>query len=236
MVTETPCRTLLTTDTVGCMDGVVPSGAGPREAESQAWIAALRGEGVVHEEAVARLHALLLRAARFEIARRRASQPHLRGGDFDDLAMQCAADALLAVLRKLEAFRGESRFTTWATKFALLEAAVTLRRRSWQDREVPLGEQGWDRLAIRGFSPAAAVEHDELLATITDAINGDLSARQRQVLVATTLNGIPIDVLAERLGTTRGVLYKTLHDARKKLRERLDTEGLTVTIDTEEAG
>lgn len=235
MVTETPCRTLLVADTIGCMESVVRSGAGPREAESLAWIAALRDEGVAHDEAVARLHALLLRAARFEIARRRTSQPHLRGGDFDDLAMQCAADALLAVLRKLDDFRGESRFTTWATKFALLEAAVTLRRRSWQDREVPLGEQGWERLATRGFSPTAAVEHDELLATIIQAINEDLSVRQRQVLVATTLNGVPIDVLAERLGATRGALYKSLHDARKKLRERLTNEGLTVIIDTEEA-
>lgn len=235
-MTEAPCRPLLVADTIERMESVVGSDADARDVESQNWIAALRVDGVAHDEAVARLYALLLRAARFEIARRRASQPHLRGGDFDDLAMQCAADALLAVLRKLDDFRGESRFTTWATKFALLEAAVTLRRRAWQGREVPLGEQGWETLANRGFSPAATVEHDELLATITAAINEDLSARQRQVLVATILNGVPIDVLAERLSTTRGALYKTLHDARKKLRERLAGEGLTVTIDTEEAG
>ena len=234
MTTATPCRPAPTTGTVAFMASAVHTGPDAGGAESEAWLTALRGEGVAREQAVARLHALLLRAARFEIARRRASQSHLRGGDFDDLAMHCAADALLAVLRKLDDFRGESRFTTWATKFALLEAAVTLRRRTWQGREVPLGEQEWGVLAARGFSPGDVAEHDELLSIVTAAINDDLSAHQRQVLVATTLDGVPIDVLADRLGTTRGALYKTLHDARRKLRDRLAAEGLTVTIDTED--
>jgi RNA polymerase sigma-70 factor (ECF subfamily) len=48
------------------------------------------------------------------------------------------------------------------------------------------------------------------------------------VLVAITINGVPIDVLAERLNTTRGALYKTLHDARKKLRAELITNGFDI--------
>lgn len=100
--------------------------------ESRAWIAALRADGAVRDEAVGRLHALLLRAARFEAARRSAALRHLRGDDLDDVALQAADDALVAVLAKLDAFRGDSRFTTWAYKFALLEAAVALRRRAWQ--------------------------------------------------------------------------------------------------------
>ena len=96
---------------------------------------------------VAELHALLLKAARFEIGRRRAALPHLRGGDHDDLAQQSADDALVAVLGKLDDFRGESRFTTWAYKFALLEAAVKVRRRAWQGREIPLEEEAWAALA-----------------------------------------------------------------------------------------
>lgn len=91
----------------------------------------LRGDGPGRDRAVAELHALLLKAARFELDRRRDSLPHLRGEDREDLAQQSADDALLAVLRKLDEFRGESRFTTWAYKFALLEAGVKARRRAW---------------------------------------------------------------------------------------------------------
>ena len=88
--------------------------------ESREWLRTLRAEGRERDDAVARLHALLLRGARFECARRRATLPHLRGGDLDDLAQQAADDALVSILARLDVFRGESRFTTWAYKFALL--------------------------------------------------------------------------------------------------------------------
>src|SRR5262245_19552235 len=106
--------------------------------ESRAWLSDLRSEGARHEAATERLYGLLLRASRFEVSRRRTSMPHLRGDDLDDLAHQAASDALMAILGKLADFRGESRITTWAYKFALLEAAVKLRRRSWQGRELPV--------------------------------------------------------------------------------------------------
>ena len=167
-----------------------------------------------------------MRAARFEVARRRlTTAAHLRGGDHDDLACQAADDALVAVLRKLPTFRGESRFTTWAYKFALYEAAVKVRRRAWQERELPLEPDSWPDIASRALSPHDHVVESELLAALRDAINDALSAHQREVLVAVTLNGVPIDVLAERLNTTRGALYKTLHDARAKLRVRLAEQG-----------
>jgi RNA polymerase sigma-70 factor (ECF subfamily) len=193
---------------------------------SRAWVDSLRAPGPERDLAIGRLHELLLRAARFEIGRRRAHLPHLRGDDFDDLAHQAADDALVAVLRKLDDFRGDSRFTTWAYKFALLEAAVKLRRRAWQGRELPLAWEGWELLAAPGQSPHARSESGELLAAVRDAIAEGLTPHQREVLVATTLNGVPIDVLAERLDTTRGALYKTLHDARRKLRADLAERGL----------
>jgi RNA polymerase sigma-70 factor (ECF subfamily) len=202
-------------------------GRGP-DAESLAWIEALSGVGAVREEALERLHRLLVRASRFEAARRQRALGGGNAGDLDDLAMQAADDALVAILRKLHTFRGDSRFTTWAYKFALLEAGVKVRRRAWQGREVPLEEDGWARLPDRGPSPGDDAETAELLGAVRDAIAEVLTAHQRAVLVAVTLNGVPIDVLAERLGTTRGALYKTLHDARKKLRARLAAEGLTV--------
>jgi len=194
--------------------------------ESREWLRSLQADGSVRDEAVARLHALLLRAARFEVARRRPTMPHLRGNDLDDIANEAADDALVSVLRRLDDFRGASRFTTWAYKFALLEAAVKLRKRAWQGREVPLEPESWGLFSSTGLEPGAAAEQSELLATLQQAISEVLTEHQRRVLVALALNGVPIDVLAERLDTTRGALYKTLHDARQKLRRHLESCGL----------
>jgi RNA polymerase sigma-70 factor (ECF subfamily) len=194
-----------------------------RDAESRAWVEALSSTGPRREDAVLRLHALLLHAARFEVARRRAGD---RGQPSEDLAMQAADDALMAIMNKLHTFRGDSRFTTWAYKFALLEAGVKVRRRAWQGREVPLESDGWTQLPDRHAAPDADAETAELLGAVRDAIADALTPHQRTVLVAVTLNDVPIDVLAERLATTRGALYKTLHDARRKLRARLAEHGL----------
>jgi RNA polymerase sigma-70 factor (ECF subfamily) len=199
------------------------------DAESRAWLQELRADGARGQEASRRLHELLLRAARFEINRRRGALPHLRGGDFDDLAHQAADDALMAILSKLDSYRGESRFTTWAYKFALLEAAVKLRRRAWQGREIPLEPEHWSVFAQSGESVAGEAEGREVLGAIGEAIEGELSPHQREVLIAVALNDVPIDVLAERLNTSRGALYKTVHDARRKLRAHLADAGLRFT-------
>jgi len=209
--------------------------AAPRLAdrESRIWIERLHGSGADRDAAIAQLHALLLRATRFEIARRRAATPHLRGGDHDDLAQQSADDALLAILRKLGDFRGESRFTTWAYKFALYEAAANVRKRAWQGREVPLKAESWPLIADdHQRTPHERAETGEQLVALRDAIQRELTPHQREVLVAIALNDVPIDVLAERLSTTRGALYKTVHDARQKLRAALTACGLG--IDQEE--
>ena len=195
---------------------------------SRMWLQRLRSDGHERDEARGELRDLLLRAARFELNRRSATLPHLRGGDREDVAQQSADDALLAILSKLEDFRGEARFTTWAYKFALLESAVKLRRLAWQGREIPLEAERWDLIADRGSSPAHGAETSELIAAIHDAIEHTLTRHQRQILVAIALNDVPIDVLAERLGTTRGALYKTLHDARRKLRTCLSEQGLEI--------
>jgi RNA polymerase sigma-70 factor (ECF subfamily) len=196
--------------------------------ESRTWLRSLRAEGSDRHTAVARLHALLLRAARFEVARRRPTLPHLRGDDLDDIANEAADDALVSVLARLDSFRGASRFTTWAYKFGLLEAAVKLRRRAWQGREVPLEPESWALFSSAGVAPEDEAEQSELLAELQRGIAEALTPHQRRVLVALALNGVPIDVLAERLNTTRGALYKTLHDARRKLRRHLDDQGLSL--------
>jgi RNA polymerase sigma-70 factor, ECF subfamily len=198
------------------------------------WPSRLRAEGAEREAAIAELHLLLLRAARFEVGRRRGSLPHLRGDDYEDLAQQSADDALLALLGKLDDFRGESRFTTWAYKFALLEAGVKVRRRAWQGREIPLGEEALSALAGAGPPTERAAEDSELFAAIREEVERSLSPRQREVLVAIALNDVPIDVLAERLDSNRGALYKTLHDARRKLRAALAARGFDLERDRKE--
>jgi RNA polymerase sigma-70 factor (ECF subfamily) len=198
------------------------------DSESREWLHSLRGEGATRDEAVTRLHTLLLRAARFEVARRRPTLPHLRGNELDDIALEAADDALMSVLARLDDFRGASRFTTWAYKFALLEAAVKLRKRAWQGRELPLEPEIWSLFSSAGLEPEGEVERRELLSTLQSEIAEVLTPHQRRVLVTLALNEVPIDVLSERLSTTRGALYKTLHDARAKLRKHLEDAGLSL--------
>jgi RNA polymerase sigma-70 factor (ECF subfamily) len=205
-----------------------PIVATQHDADSQDWLDRLHAEGPERDRAHADLHALLLRACRFEISRRQAALSHVRGEDLDDLAHQAADDALVAVLKKLDGFRGDSRFTTWAYKFALLEAGVRLRRRAWQEREVVLDDDSWPSMLDPGASPDDQAERAELMDAIRTGIEACLTPHQRNVLVALAFNGVPIDVLAERLNTTRGALYKTLHDARKKLRGHIASQGMEV--------
>lgn len=193
------------------------------------WVGRLSSAGAERDAAIAELHGLLLRAARFEIGRCRAAFPQLDNGDQDDLALQAADDAMISILRRLGDFRGQSRFTTWAYKFAMLEAGVKARRHAWQGREILLDVARWPTLADGAPTPQQHAEARDLLLALREEIESKLTAHQRQVLVAIALDGIPIDVLAERLNTSRGALYKTLHDARQKLRIALEARGWALT-------
>jgi RNA polymerase sigma-70 factor, ECF subfamily len=201
------------------------------DVESLRWLSSLSDGNPERENAAERLHALLLRTARFEVARRQRG--HRGAVDMDDLAVQAADDALVAILSKLHSYRGESRFRTWAQKFVVLEAAATVRKASWRGREIPLEADGWAQLQDDGRAcPDRQAETSELIVAVRDAIAEVLTEHQRAVLVALTLNGVPIDVLAARRDTTRGALYKTLHDARRKLRTRLAQDGLAIDAQT----
>src|SRR3954464_967408 len=131
--------------------------------ESTDWLRELR-DPATREAAAARLHALLLRAARFELGRRSVAP-----GDRDDLALQAADDALVAILAKLDTFRGASRFTTWAYKFALLEAAVKARRRAGQGRELVLDEEAWPVLVDPAPSALSTIHAAEVLRAVREA-------------------------------------------------------------------
>jgi len=195
------------------------------EAESVDWPRALAGTGPQREQALARLHALLLRIARGEVARR-GPRLQLTGPELDDLAYQAAADALVAITSKLGQFRGESRFTTWAYKFVIFEVSAKIGRHFWRHPSVRLDAEGWERLPDRfGFDPAQEAEWRDLLAALRRAVDEELTVRQRRVFVAIVLNNVPLDALVVELASNRNAIYKTLFDARRKLRAALAANG-----------
>jgi len=195
------------------------------DAESVEWPRALAGTGPQREEALTRLHGLLLRIARSEVARR-GPRLQITGPELDDLAYQAAADALVAITSKLGQFRGESRFTTWAYKFVIFEVSAKIGRHFWRHPSVRLDAEGWERLPDRfGFDPAQEAEWRDLLAALHRAVDEELTARQRRVFVAIVLNNVPLDALVIELASSRNAIYKTLFDARRKLRAALAANG-----------
>jgi RNA polymerase sigma-70 factor, ECF subfamily len=194
--------------------------------ESRAWIEDLDSEGLRHDEAIRRLHALLLREARFEVRRRAMYMAHPSGRDLDDLALQAADDAVVAILGKLRQFRGDSLFTTWARRFAQCEAPAKIRRRVGRNRDMPMEldvERSWMWHA-HDESPHEQTVVKETARLLAHLIANDLTTRQRDVLVALVIDGVTTDELATRLNTSRGALYKSLHDARRKLKANLDDD------------
>jgi RNA polymerase sigma-70 factor, ECF subfamily len=193
------------------------------DGKSRAWLDALHSDDPRREQALARLHALLVREARFEVGRRTASLTHPSGRDLDDLAVQAANDAVVSILAKLDQFRGESLFTTWARRFVQREAPAKIRRRVGRAGELP-SEDGFEHArmwAVNAESPHELTVAKQSAQTLARAIAEDLTARQREVLIALTIDGVPTEDLARRLDTTTGALYKTLHDARRKLKAGL---------------
>ena len=205
----------------------LPTGAATRavpmrrmDAESRAWLVRLHGVGLVRDDAIAELHERLRREAWFHLRLRTGGMSEFPRSDLDDLAVQAASDALLAVLRKLDDYRGESQFWIWARRFAQLEAPVSIRRRLGHDRLTNDPEHAF-ALPDPGCSPQERVEIHELLRTVSDLIIEELTQRQRSVLIAIAIDGVSTATLAVKLDTTPGAIYKTLHDARKKLTAQL---------------
>src|SRR5215471_18587986 len=152
--------------------------------ESAAWLRALGGTGQQRGAALQRLHEMLVRIARAEVARRRPRLP-LNGSEHEDLAYQAAADALMAITGKIGQFRGESRFTTWACKFVILEVSAKVGRHFWRHPAARLDAEDWSRLpACFGADPAHQAEWGDLFAALRRAVDCELTPRQRQVFVA----------------------------------------------------
>lgn len=195
--------------------------AAPRPDDS--WIADLTVDAPERHLALRRLHDILLRSTRSQVWRLRDLLPGAGAAELEDLAQQSADDALVAVMRQLTTFQGRARFTTWVYKFGVLHAGVAVRREAWRHREVHLP----DAIAMVDTAPLPAdlSEAAQLARAVETAIATALTPHQRRVALALLVEQVPIDVLADRLGTTRNALYKTLHDARRRLRTALVAAG-----------
>ncbi|MGH9087026.1 MAG: RNA polymerase sigma factor [Acidimicrobiales bacterium] len=206
--------------------GSPASGAGGgTDDESAEWVRALSADGAERERAAARLHEMLLRVAQAE-ARRRGGQLRITGPELDDLAHQAASDAVVAIIAKVGEFRGESRFTTWAYKFVILEVSTKVGRHFWSNPAAPLDAEDWARLPDRfGMEPADASEWRDLVDAMHRAVDETLTARQRRIFVAIVLDGVPLDALVAEVGSNRNAIYKMLFDARRKLRAALAAKG-----------
>jgi RNA polymerase sigma-70 factor (ECF subfamily) len=193
--------------------------------ENQIWVRDLSGAGDRREAASRRLYEVLLRAARSE-AGRRAARLRLAGPELDDIAHQAAADALLTICGKVDTFRGDCKFTTWAYKFVIFDVAAKINRHFWQRAGVAFDDEDWERLPARlGIEPEAQAESRDLMEAVHRAVDEKLTAKQRMVFVALVLNGMPTDVLADQLGATHNAIYKMMFDARRKLRIALVDAG-----------
>ena len=171
----------------------------------------MQGSGPDRDRALARLHALLLRVARSELRRREGRHP-VTGPELDDLAHQAADDALVAVIAKLG-------------------------RHFWQRPATFLGTDQWERLPDRlHLRPDQLAEQADLLAALRQAVEEHLTDRQRRVFTAIVVDGIPLDALVVQLGSNRNAIYKTMFEARRKLRAALVANGYLAGPDGGPAG
>lgn len=192
---------------------------------SASWLRRMQASGPEHDECICQLHDLLLRVARYEVSRR-AGTLQLAGPELDDIAQQACDDALMAIKGKIGDFRGESRFTTWAYRFVVFEVSTKIGRHFWRRRPAALENDAWERipdtLTVKADRRA---EDRELFAALRRAIDEDLTELQRRVFVAIALNEVPMDAVARDLGSNRNAVYKTMFDARRKLRTSLASAG-----------
>ncbi|WP_246527165.1 RNA polymerase sigma factor [Pseudarthrobacter albicanus] len=221
-------------DPMAFLDGPELADADPVRTERvrDDWVELLSSPGPGRDDALARLHGLLLKAARHQVSQMFARLPAIGQARREDIVNQAADEAMVAVLGKLSSFQGRSQFTTWAYKFGILHAAVEVRRNLWHNREVPL--ESMPEPAAVGTSPEQLAEAADFSNAVSAAIDQVLTKHQRRVVLALLVDDVPFDVLADRLGTTRNALYKTLHDARGRLRTHLTVAGYLVPTRAEE--
>jgi RNA polymerase sigma-70 factor (ECF subfamily) len=195
------------------------------DSETQEWLIGLRAGGPHQERTNARLYADLLRVARIEAIGRGLAKG-IGGPELEDLAHQAAADSMMVILRKLDEFRGESRFTTWAHRFVALDVTHKVGRHPWRHPTVPLEFEDLTMLSATTDDPQEVADWRALVDVVRDSLDQDLTSRQRSAFVALVVNGVSPGRLAEQTAANRNAVYKMVFDARQKIRTRLTTEGI----------
>lgn len=190
---------------------------------NEEWLRDLRTDGIRQADALQELRDRILRAMCAYLA---------KSAEAKELAEDCAQDALLMIREKLGTFRGESRFTTWATMVAIRILLGELRRRRWREISLEQSRIGkdlpaWPIEAAKSLDPEKTLQQNEAWRILKGIIDNELTLRQRFVLVANVFQGMPLDLVADQLGTNRDNVYKLIHDARKKLKRSLIEHGLT---------
>lgn len=204
-----------------------PTGLDPTamDLNSSSWLTALHSPGAERDAALVRLHEMLLRAATRE-TRRREPAARIGGPELDDLAHQAANDALVALLAKLDTFRGESLFTTWAYRFVVLEVSSKLGRHFWRRPSMSVDADDWERLPARvALDPLAQAQQRELITAVRRAVDETLTDHQRRLFVAIVVDGVPLEAMVSCSGSSRGAIYKAVFDARRKIRTFLAAHG-----------
>ena len=197
---------------------------------NEEWLRALRAGGIEQEDALKDLRDRLLHGMRAYIAQDHGYRSVLAAKEATQIVEDCAQEALLIIRDKIDTFRGESRFTTWATTVTIRLLLAELRRRRWKTVSIESPRIGHDlgpAEALQTGNPEMAVQQTEVWRMLEKIIENDLTPRQRFVLIASVFQAMPLDLIAERLGTNRDNVYKNLHDARKKLKGCLNERGLT---------
>ena len=203
---------------------------------NEEWLHDLRASGAAQEAAIADLRNILLRAVLFLFSRNLGDFGGLARNEILQIAEDCAQEALITVMNDLSDFRGDSKFTTWAYKFAINIALVTARRERWKGvslDQLSFSDDGtYFEWMVRDKSPGPVPDQsamqDEVREIIQEVIEHDLTDKQRRVLLMMVFNEVPMDEVVRRLGTNRNAIYKLLHDARRKLKYGLQARGFEV--------
>jgi len=204
----------------------------PPVRSNQEWIRALSGTGKQQDEAIDELRQFLLQIALYTLYRYLIDIRALGHSERLALAEDCAQEALISVLDHLDEFKGESKFTTWAYKFAVNVSLARARREGWKQislEELSDSSESFDWFTSKSASTHTDVElqavQAEVTAVLDEAILHDLTHKQRLVFRLIVFEQVPMDAIVQRLGTNRNAVYKLLHDARKKLKRALQAHG-----------
>jgi RNA polymerase sigma-70 factor, ECF subfamily len=206
---------------------------------NEAWLALLRhpdNDNPDHASALIELRDRLQRSIYFYLSHERSDLSDRSTQDLTQMADDMAQDATLRVIENLASFRGDSRFTTWAAKIAVRLAISDLRRARYRDFSLEnitadgefVPENATSVSGTPPLGPETSTERDEVMHHLEAALEQALTPRQRQALVAITMRGVPLDIVAEQMNTNRNALYKLLYDARRKLRTHLESQGLSL--------